>query len=395
MGQQSLIYSFVARGTVVLAEYTQFTGNFTTIANQCLQKIPASNNKFTYNCDRHTFNYLVEDGFSDLVVISPTLPDLGALCLVEDGCVFLALPLLAHPNSLKQTPILPELLSSIGAKGRFIPKTNQLSVNLEFPRVNDNYTYKPVTAGRKSTIDTHMKQQQRGYGSSLAHVQYPVISSCKISFMMSILKAAGKCREESLSAFLTGCVLRKCLNIWICVSLLQQICVSRVVSTWNSTADFRTSAEHIVLLQLNQLEDNYQWPFWSASWMILRRDMEVEELTQLLPTALTKNLGKDLTCEQVSWDRSKLKEHMQYCIDHPEEISKIAKVKAQVSEVKGVMMENIEKGGHNLTPNSALPFSFQFSHPLVMLLPQHYKAMLLLFSAIEDMLSSSSTLGSS
>ncbi|KAL4385567.1 hypothetical protein GQ457_15G014500 [Hibiscus cannabinus] len=40
---------------------------------------------------------------------------------------------------------------------------------------------------------------------------------------------------------------------------------------------------------------------------------------------------------------AKLKEHMQYCIDHPEEISKIAKVKAQVSEVKGVMMENIEK----------------------------------------------------
>ena len=34
---------------------------------------------------------------------------------------------------------------------------------------------------------------------------------------------------------------------------------------------------------------------------------------------------------------------MQYCIDHPEEISKLAKVKAQVSEVKGVMMENIEK----------------------------------------------------
>ncbi|KAK8701971.1 hypothetical protein V6N13_020345 [Hibiscus sabdariffa] len=39
----------------------------------------------------------------------------------------------------------------------------------------------------------------------------------------------------------------------------------------------------------------------------------------------------------------KLKEHMQHCNDHPEEISKIAKVKAQVSEVKGVMMENIEK----------------------------------------------------
>jgi vesicle-associated membrane protein 72 len=40
---------------------------------------------------------------------------------------------------------------------------------------------------------------------------------------------------------------------------------------------------------------------------------------------------------------SKLNEHMQYCVDHPEEISKLVKVKAQVSEVKGVMMENIEK----------------------------------------------------
>jgi uncharacterized protein involved in tolerance to divalent cations len=37
---------------------------------------------------------------------------------------------------------------------------------------------------------------------------------------------------------------------------------------------------------------------------------------------------------------------MQYCVDHPEEINKLSKVKAQVSEVKGVMMENIEKVKH-------------------------------------------------
>ncbi|RWW63761.1 hypothetical protein BHE74_00029048 [Ensete ventricosum] len=65
MGQQSLIYSFVARGTVILAEYTEFQGNFTSIAAQCLQKLPSSNNRFTYNCDGHTFNYLVEDGYSE------------------------------------------------------------------------------------------------------------------------------------------------------------------------------------------------------------------------------------------------------------------------------------------------------------------------------------------
>uniref|UniRef100_A0A0E0Q577 Longin domain-containing protein n=1 Tax=Oryza rufipogon TaxID=4529 RepID=A0A0E0Q577_ORYRU len=151
MGQQSLIYAFVARGTVVLAEYTEFTGNFTTIAAQCLQKLPASNNKFTYNCDGHTFNYLVEDGFTYCVV-------------------------------------------AVESVGRQIP--------IAFlDRVKEDFT--------------------KRYGGG---------------------KAA---------------------------------------------------------------------------------------------TAAANSLNREFG--------SKLKEHMQYCVDHPEEISKLAKVKAQVSEVKGVMMENIEK----------------------------------------------------
>jgi vesicle-associated membrane protein 72 len=37
---------------------------------------------------------------------------------------------------------------------------------------------------------------------------------------------------------------------------------------------------------------------------------------------------------------------MQYCVEHPEEVSKLAKVRAQASEVKGVMMENIDKVLH-------------------------------------------------
>ncbi|MBA0616203.1 hypothetical protein Goshw_010521 [Gossypium schwendimanii] len=151
MGQQSLIYSFVARGTVILAEYTEFTGNFTGIAAQCLQKLPASNNKFTYTCDGHTFNYLVEDGFTYCVV--------------------------AVESAGRQVPI----------------------AFLE--RVKEDFN--------------------KRYGGG---------------------KAA---------------------------------------------------------------------------------------------TATAKSLNREFG--------SKLKEHMQYCVDHPEEISKLAKVKAQVSEVKGVMMENIEK----------------------------------------------------
>ena len=56
--------------------------------------------------------------------------------------------------------------------------------------------------------------------------------------------------------------------------------------------------------------------------------------------------GKAATAAAKSLNRefgSKLKEHMQYCVEHPEEVSKLAKVKDQVSEVKGIMMENIEK----------------------------------------------------
>ncbi|CAK9173018.1 unnamed protein product [Ilex paraguariensis] len=151
MGQQSLIYSFVARGTVILAEYTEFTGNFTSIAAQCLQKLPATNNKFTYNCDGHTFNYLVENGFTYCVV-------------------------------------------AVESAGRQIP-----IAFLE--RVKEDFN--------------------KRYGGG---------------------KAA---------------------------------------------------------------------------------------------TAVANSLNKEFG--------SRLKEHMQYCVDHPEEISKLAKVKAQVSEVKGVMMENIEK----------------------------------------------------
>lgn len=63
MNQKGLIYSFVAKGTVVLAEHTSYSGNFSTIAVQCLQKLPSNSSKFTYSCDGHTFNFLIDNGF--------------------------------------------------------------------------------------------------------------------------------------------------------------------------------------------------------------------------------------------------------------------------------------------------------------------------------------------
>lgn len=68
---------------MILAEYTEFTGNFPAIAAQCLQKLPSSNNKFTYNCDHHTFNFLVEDGFSYCVVAKDTLGKQISIAFLE------------------------------------------------------------------------------------------------------------------------------------------------------------------------------------------------------------------------------------------------------------------------------------------------------------------------
>ncbi|CAL1397210.1 unnamed protein product [Linum trigynum] len=81
--QESFIYSFVARGTVVLAEYTEFTGNFPAIAAQCLQRLPSSNDKFTYNCDHHTFNFLVEDGYAYCVVAKEAMSKQISIAFLE------------------------------------------------------------------------------------------------------------------------------------------------------------------------------------------------------------------------------------------------------------------------------------------------------------------------
>jgi len=59
-----LMYAFVARGQDVLCEYAAYQGNFSKVAAECLAKCPSHNAKFTYNADKHTFNFVVHNGFS-------------------------------------------------------------------------------------------------------------------------------------------------------------------------------------------------------------------------------------------------------------------------------------------------------------------------------------------
>ncbi|KAF9355717.1 hypothetical protein BGX26_006226 [Mortierella sp. AD094] len=60
----SIIYALVARGNVILTEYTSSSGNFTTVTEAILEKIPPNNSKLTYVYDRYLFHYICEDGLT-------------------------------------------------------------------------------------------------------------------------------------------------------------------------------------------------------------------------------------------------------------------------------------------------------------------------------------------
>jgi vesicle-associated membrane protein 7 len=60
----SLLYAIVARGTKVLAEYTNpiiRSGNYPRIALKILEKIPPQDSKMTYTYDNYNFHYEVSD----------------------------------------------------------------------------------------------------------------------------------------------------------------------------------------------------------------------------------------------------------------------------------------------------------------------------------------------
>lgn len=65
-----LEYSFIARATTVLAEcaLSNFSSKHKAAAVQCLERCPTDNNKFTFTADNRTYNFLVEGGYTFLVV---------------------------------------------------------------------------------------------------------------------------------------------------------------------------------------------------------------------------------------------------------------------------------------------------------------------------------------
>lgn len=56
-----ILFSVVARGTVILAKYATCAGNFAEFSNQILAKIPPKDEKVTYTHGNYLFHYIAED----------------------------------------------------------------------------------------------------------------------------------------------------------------------------------------------------------------------------------------------------------------------------------------------------------------------------------------------
>ncbi|RYR23441.1 hypothetical protein Ahy_B03g068664 [Arachis hypogaea] len=69
----AILYALVARGTVVLAEFSAVTGNTGAVARRILEKLPAeAESRLCFSQDRYIFHILRSDGLSYLCMANDT-----------------------------------------------------------------------------------------------------------------------------------------------------------------------------------------------------------------------------------------------------------------------------------------------------------------------------------
>jgi vesicle-associated membrane protein 7 len=69
----AILYALVARGTVVLSEFTATSTNASTIAKQILEKVPGDNDSnVSYSQDRYVFHVKRTDGLTVLCMAEET-----------------------------------------------------------------------------------------------------------------------------------------------------------------------------------------------------------------------------------------------------------------------------------------------------------------------------------
>ncbi|WZZ52558.1 hypothetical protein YC2023_052665 [Brassica napus] len=101
----------------------------------------------------------------------------------------------------------------------------------------------------------------------------------------------------------------------------------------------KNSSKVYLLLRCPHLQFPFHWKK-CVPFVFLER---VKEDFKKRYEASIKNDADDDEDDDFFADRPLLKEHMQFCMSHPEEMSKLSKLKAHINDVKGIMMDNIDK----------------------------------------------------
>ncbi|PRP80471.1 synaptobrevin domain-containing protein [Planoprotostelium fungivorum] len=80
-----IIYSVVARETIILAEYSSARGNFDQVAKRILEKIPATpDSKAVYVYERHVFHYMVSNGITFMCMADESFGRRVPFAFLED-----------------------------------------------------------------------------------------------------------------------------------------------------------------------------------------------------------------------------------------------------------------------------------------------------------------------
>ncbi len=79
----AIVYALVARETVILAEYAAGTGNFASVTRKILEKIPGTDSRMSYVCDRHIFHIMLYDGLTYMCMAEE---DFGRWDLLRRNC---------------------------------------------------------------------------------------------------------------------------------------------------------------------------------------------------------------------------------------------------------------------------------------------------------------------
>lgn len=64
----SMLYSFVARGSVILAKHAACQGNFEQVAIDCMEKLSGQESRFTVKAQEHMLHFLIDGGLTFLLV---------------------------------------------------------------------------------------------------------------------------------------------------------------------------------------------------------------------------------------------------------------------------------------------------------------------------------------